>query len=382
MELTAKLKSCLKKIEFIRQIAENRYLFRGYDKIINCQDASSITADVNKMHIGEIEINNTCNLNCVMCNPCLSERPKINMDLDLFEKVVKYLKQMRSPRTSLHTIGEPLLSPRLESYFEILRKHGVKILLSTNGMLIDKKLDTVFKYADIIDSIRFSIDGATKETYEQIRTPGNFDKLVSNLDLFKEENSKHRYIDKIWISSIVSLDVQHELAYHLQFYAQYTDMKNIDFNFVSGLSPDNSYFLEKTILKKYIVPWYPCDQVFMPTFHVLNDGSVTPCCRDYNGDLVFGNINDNTPGELINNEKIMDMRKQHLGKKIANSALCRNCFRIDPKVSSLFALFYTTLINKYQQSWNIDAMQQRFDEFFYLFEKEIPNFKTYSRLLR
>lgn len=382
MELATKLKSCLKRIDFIRKVAENRYLYRAFDKIVNRQDQFSIAVDVNKLHIGEIEINNTCNLNCVMCNPHLSERPKINMDLALFEKTVKYLKQMRSPRTALHTIGEPLLNPNLINYFEILRKHNVKILLSTNGLILDKKLDAIFEYADIIDAIRFSIDGATKETYEKIRTPGKFDKLIMNLDSFKRENSKHKYIDRIWISSIVSMDVKHELAYHLQFYSQYTDMRNIDFNLVSGLSPDNSYFFEKTILKKYIVPWYPCDQVFMPTLHVLNDGSVTPCCRDYNGNLVFGNIYYETPADLINNEKIMNMRRQHLNKNIEINALCRNCFRIDPRISSLFSLFYTTLIDKYCQSWNIVEMQQRFDEFFCLFEKGIPNAKTYSRLLR
>jgi uncharacterized Fe-S cluster-containing radical SAM superfamily protein len=377
----SRLKSLLRTIPPINGIANRRYVASAYDTTMRTCFVPRLTVDLAAFQIGEIEINNTCNLDCLMCRSSLSRRPRRNMDPGLFEHCVKYEKQLGSGHTSLHTIGEPLLNPLLEDYLKILRRHGVTVTLSTNGLLLAERMDLLFAYADVIKNLRLSIDGATMETYEKIRRPGKFGSLLSSLDAFTVANRHNGLITNVDIHSIVSNDVRSELAYHMAFYSKYTAMSRICLTFVSGLSPDTSYFLEESVLKNHILPWRPCDQLFRPLLHVLNDGSVSVCCRDYHGELVFGSIVDSSPEELINNKAITALRKQHLDGTIPEHMLCNQCYRVDPMVEALFELFVTQLVAKYSQRWDVDKMQSRFDRFFACFSDDIPTRRVYLRLL-
>ena len=55
--------------------------------------------------------------------------------------------------------------------------------ISTNGLMLEKHIDTLIEYVDVCSSIRFSIDGVKKETYEKIRFGGKWEDLIRNLDL-------------------------------------------------------------------------------------------------------------------------------------------------------------------------------------------------------
>jgi len=360
----------------------DRYLMRKYDMIMSASFQPTLYSEERNLSISEIEINKNCNLNCVMCNTALSQRAQKNMDFALFEKVLKHAKDLGQRIVSLHTIGEPLMNPHLEEYFRMVRAHGLKIFLSTNCLLLEKRMETLVAYADIIQTFRLSIDGATKETYEKIRRPAKFDVLLKNLNYLKEITEERRCFSDIRINSIVSRDVQHELGFHIKFYSKYVDIRNIELNLVSGLSPDNTYFLNESILKNHIVPWHPCDQLFSSTLHVLNDGRTTACCRDYNGDLVYGNIRDGDPKDLINNDEVLELRKQHLENRIPRGSLCASCFRIDPRVAELFRLFVYGLIDRFANNWEVERMQSRFDDLFSEFSHGIPTVNSFLRLFR
>lgn len=376
------VKTFVKTIPMVAHRRERQSFLEQYDRIVNDVYDPQLKVNTDKLEIAEIEINRNCNINCVMCNTSLSKRPQFNMELDLFEHAVEQVKQTKSKETSLHTIGEPLMNNRLPQYFEILRKHGVKIRFSTNGLLLHKKLDLLIENADIMSEFRFSIDGASKETYEKIRFGGEWERLITNLEMFREKTHGRNVFHRVRIGSIVSEDVRHELAYHLKFWSRYTPMEFLDMNLVSGLSPDNSYFLNQTILKNHIVPWPPCYMLFSPALHILNDGRATACCRDYQGDLVYGNIRESSPKDLLNNENIVELRRTHLENRIPKGSLCASCFCINPAVSQLFRLFVAALIQRFSENWNVPKMQGRFDEFFVMFGTGIPNRDQFGTLLR
>jgi hypothetical protein len=382
IHLAKRIESRVKRLPFIGAFHANREIRRLYGQILREPYDPQLYSDVRQLHLGEIEINRNCNLNCVMCNTDLSTRPQMNMDLELFERAVLFAKSMGRSQTSLHTIGEPLLNPLLPRYFDILRKHDVEVFISTNALLLEKRLDLLIENARSIYDLRFSIDGASKETYERIRVRGQWDRLITNLDFFRARTSGSAPFRSVRISSIVSEDVRHELAHHLAFFSKYVPMQNIDLNLVGGLSPDNTYFLSRSILKNHIVPWPPCDQLFSSTMHVLNDGRVTACCRDYNGDLVYGSLRENTPAELINNENVLELRRQHLEKRIPKESLCATCYRVDPRVSKSFKLFVSGLVQRFSKAWDVPLMQGRFEEFFSLFARRIPDPESFSSLLR
>lgn len=376
------VKGKLKQIPFLRRQLADRYLTRRYYQTLNASFQPYLRISEQNLSISEIEINKNCNLNCVMCNTALSQRAQKNMEFALFEKVLGHARDLGQKTIALHTIGEPLMNPHLEEYFRMIRAHGLQVFLSTNCLLLEKRMGILRSYADIIQVLRLSIDGATKETYEKIRRPAKFDVLLRNLDVFREVAEKEKCFSNIRINSIVSKDVQHELGYHVKFYSQYVDIRNIELNLVSGLSPDNTYFLNESILKNHIVPWHPCEQLFGSTIHVLNDGRTTACCRDYNGDLVYGSIQENGPKELINNPAVLELRNQHLEDRIPKTSLCATCFRVEPRVAQLFVLFASELIHRFADNWEVNKMQGRFDEFFEMFSNGIPGARSFVSLFR
>ena len=376
------VKTSVKNMPVVKNWRDSKDFGRRYDEIVNSVYDPKLIQPVEDLDIAEIEINRNCNINCVMCNTSMSTRPQFNMDMELFEHIVKHTKSQAKGFTALHTIGEPLMNNNLPQYLEILRKHGVRIRLSTNGLILHKRLDLLLEFTDIIEEVRFSIDGASKETYELIRRGGNWERLITNMEEFREKTLEGTAFRRVKIGSIVSMDVQHELGYHLQFWSRYAPMKHIELTLVSGLSPDNSYFLTRSILKKHIVPWPPCYMLFGPALHILNDGRATACCRDYNGDLTYGNIRDSTPKELLNCDNVLELRRQHLENRIPEKSLCANCYCVDPKVSSLFKLFVTGLIRRFSDNWSAPRMQIRFNEFFDMFAEGIPDRDRFSTLIR
>lgn len=381
------INSLYKTYRFLQQrrnITSEDSIRRSYQKVLKQPFTLDEQYSTDDIQIGEIEINKNCNLNCPFCKTQLSTRPNDYMDIELFERCVRMafdVNKGKRPTISLHTIGEPLLHPKLEDYFRVIRREKGKIYLVTNAQFLHKRLELLKSYSDIIETIRFSVDGSTKETYEKMRTPGKFKPLMDNLELFKKANQGGRYFSHVAMNTIVSEDNRHEIAYHLGFYSSYVPMENIGLRLVDGLAADNTYFLQKSVLKQYIVPNKPCQQL-KTTMHILNDGRVSACCRDYNGELIYGDVKTNTPQELINNAEIRRLRRQHIDDTIPKNSLCGTCLKLDPKVSGLWVLFSNALIYKYKTKWHVPTMQTRFDEFFEMFSKGIPEESEFVRLLR
>ena len=376
------VRTTVKSLPVIKPWFQRKEMLERYDRIVTEAYDPQLLQSVENANIAEIEINKNCNINCVMCNTSLSTRPQFNMDMELFEHAVKYTKGQWGGHTALHTIGEPLMNNKLPQYFEILRKQGAQIQFSTNALILHKYIDFLIDYSDVIWEFRFSIDGASQETYEKIRFGGKWDRLMTNMEMFREKTEKTRPFKRVKIGSIVSQDVQNEMGYHLKFWSRYVPMDMIDLNLVSGLSPDNRYFLTRSILKKHIQPWPPCYMLFSSTLHILNDGRATPCCRDYNGDLTYGNIKDSTPAELINCDNVLELRRQHLENRIPKNSPCASCFCVNPVVSALFKLFVAELVHRFSNDWDVPKMQGRFDEFFAMFMEGIPDRELFSTLTR
>ncbi|WP_063395540.1 radical SAM protein [Prochlorococcus sp. MIT 1306] len=156
-----------------------------------------------------IAYDESCNLACPSCRKGIkrvSEKKRIEMD-DLFESHVRPLLINGKTHLTASGHGDPIGSPHLRNKLKSIvgiEYSGVKINLQTNGQLLDEygwnELSNILtKIADI----RISIDAATKETYEVVRFPGNWEKLLANLDLTKQYKKKHgfRFIINFCIQS-------------------------------------------------------------------------------------------------------------------------------------------------------------------------------------
>jgi len=386
MNLLKHLESYARKINWYRIHKKNKHYYTLDDNINKLYDKSFIrkkydSVEVLKenIYIDGVEINKTCNLDCIMCLPSLSSRNKKIMDMDVFEKSLFEAKRLGRNKVSLFTINEPLIHPHLEDVFKLMRKYKMTTGISTNGMVLAKKVDLLYSYSDVVRGIRFSVDGATKEIFEKIRKPGKFDKLIENMDYFHKEYKKRPFF-ALQMSSMVTRDNQHELAYHMKFYSKYLPLENIGVYLINGLSLDNSYFFESTSFPSFIERKSNCQMLMHGVMSVNSDGNITPCCRDYDGDLVFANIKDGNIEDLINNEKIKSFRQQHLDGT-PPTKLCANCYKVNDNLHNLYNLFFRKLVQRHSEKWNVDKMQKKFDTFFAQNQESIMTKKAFLDLI-
>ena len=271
------------------------------------------------------------------------------MSLDLCEKSVKEMHDQGIRSILLHTIGDPLANAKLKDYLKILRKYNMQAGISTNGLMLDKHVDTLTEFFDICSNIRFSIDGVKKETYEKIRFGGIFEKLIENLNLAEKKLKKIGY--EFSIDLVISKDNFDELGEFIVFFKKYINnpYKNMHFNFMTSLSPSNDYFLSHNTLKEHTSKNYYCQYASSLIPYVLVDGRVSACCRDYDGSLVVDDINKNKLENMGNGSGFKTLQNAHIEEsdKIDNYDLCKSCYIIDTRVSKIWRNNITNLLYKY-----------------------------------
>lgn len=123
-----------------------------------------------------------CNLRCVMCpwrEIAGRAANKGLMPQEVWEAIRPYLSEVRS--IDFTGGGEPLLQPRLADWLAEATRAGCETGILTNGLLLKNETAKHLINAGI-DWICVSMDGATKDLYEEIRVGSNFDLVCRNLE--------------------------------------------------------------------------------------------------------------------------------------------------------------------------------------------------------
>ena len=301
-----------------------------------------------KTKVGILEINNSCNINCVMCDTKSSTRQKKLMNIDLAEKSVKEMRNDGINSVLLHTIGDPLANIKLKEYLKILRKYKMQAGLSTNGLMLDKHVDTLAEYIDVCSNIRFSIDGVKKGNLRKIRFGGIFEKLVENLDLAEKKLKKIGY--EFSIDLVITKDNFSELGEFIVFRKYVNNpYKNIHFNFMNSLSPNNDYFLKNNVIKEHTSKNYYCNYASRLIPYVLVDGRVSACCRDYDGSLVVDDLNKNSLTNMNESRGFKKLQELHMkeDESIDDYELCKSCYIVDERIGTIWGNMMTLFLYKY-----------------------------------
>lgn len=156
----------------------------------------------------QVESAIACNLKCVMC-PWKEVRDKAEnrgiMDQEVWEAVKPHLTEVAS--LDLTGGGEPLLQPKLTEWLADGKAAGCETGFLTNGLLLTE--EKTLKLLDSgLDWICVSMDGATKETYEEVRLGSDFDRVCENVSrIAKMRQDRH---PKIMINFVLMTMNFHE----------------------------------------------------------------------------------------------------------------------------------------------------------------------------
>ncbi len=130
------------------------------------------------------ELTNVCNFGCTHC--IRNEHgPADYLELDVIDKVLAQATSYQDVTFVALTGGEPTLHPSFEAVLDVIAKHDLKFGFVTNGWHFTRKtFGQVAAHLSRLESVTFSIDGATEETHDAIRRrDGSFRRLMEAITL-------------------------------------------------------------------------------------------------------------------------------------------------------------------------------------------------------
>ncbi len=270
-----------------------------------------------------IEPTNFCNLTCPMCPRNLMTRKVGYMDISLFKKIINEIGG-KVDFIYLHFFGESLFHPKIEEIINYAGKKGTTLSLSTNATILNEKNRKKI-FNSNLDHLIISLDSLQKETYEKIRTGGDFQKTQENLMAFLDEYQEQKPDLNITIQAICLDENKPELESFVRCFQNidgvHVTLKNYH-SFANQMAPGpkgtpmNSHLC--------IEPWRG--------MVITWDGRVVPCCNDYDCKCVLGNANDLTIQEIWNSPEYQHFRSLHTSNQKDTIPLCKYC---DPPYESL-----------------------------------------------
>jgi MoaA/NifB/PqqE/SkfB family radical SAM enzyme len=149
-----------------------------------------------------LDLTARCNLKCVMCYFANTDRlffPPFdkelssdgNMPVEVFEKIAADLFP-RAWRVALGCAAEPMIHPRFKEIVAIAGRYGVPDLWFPTNLLALTDATAEALIAARVTTVAASIDGMSKETYEKIRVPAKWERLLACLETLRRVRAASR----------------------------------------------------------------------------------------------------------------------------------------------------------------------------------------------
>lgn len=272
-----------------------------------------------------IETVDGCNSRCVMC-PRSRESGRLfsYMADETFDKIVDELKVYREwiEMVIITGDGEPLLDRKLPERIRKLKDIGMKhVQFSTNASLLTE--EWVYRLHESgVDSIRCSVDGFTKSTYEAVRVGLDYDVVKSNILNFLKIRDELNWNVHVRIR-MVGLDInRHEQAEWMSYWKS----KVWETDKVQVMPAEPWEDFHKKEREKYLSAMQdmPCVALFS-TIVIRSDGSVQLCCLDIHLRHNMGNIMNSTIADIWQSEIFKHYRNLHTEGRRNELDMCRGC---------------------------------------------------------
>ncbi len=164
-----------------------------------------------------IEPSGRCNLDCVTCMRNVWVAPDEIMAAATFDQIVAGLPEFSPPPLVFFGgIGEPLMHPQLAEMISRVKALGSRVEVITNGTLLTRRLSLDLIEAGL-DVLWVSLDGATPESYADVRLGASLPKVLENLRQFSQVRPKgHHPVPEIGIAFVAMQRNIHDLPAVMQ----------------------------------------------------------------------------------------------------------------------------------------------------------------------
>ncbi len=224
---------------------DNLFLEEGRDRML-------LNSSVSRLARIYVEPTSRCNLECATCIRNAWDEPLGNMELSLYDKILHTLDISDPvPEVFFGGFGEPLSHPHIIHMIKEAKNRGAHVELITNGILLDQKMaKTLIELK--LDRIWVSIDGATPESYSDVRMGNEFARIKQNLLNLKHLKTGYQHNSPSLGITFVAMKRNIQ---DLPEIARLLNQLGADTLHVSNVLPHTKEMKEEILYEKSITKW-------------------------------------------------------------------------------------------------------------------------------
>jgi MoaA/NifB/PqqE/SkfB family radical SAM enzyme len=236
------------------------------------------------------------------------------MEPVLLDQIVREAKGRRITKFTVQGFGEPLLDRSFCDHLRLIKRElDCPTFTVSNGSLITEQLAREL-VACGLDKIKISFYGINKREYESVHRRLKYERTVQGVknlvDAKRAARSKIvirlQYIGKLWR--------------FLPFVLQWAGRARVGYNTLHNYGGGRAY-------RKLTRRPRGCPILSQSVLQVLWTGEVVPCCYDFNGTMVLGDLRRQTIRDIWHGERFRSIRRAHATSDFAGFPLCRACDR-------------------------------------------------------
>lgn len=263
-----------------------------------------------------LEISNVCNLRCSFC-PGTKRKPGV-MDEAAFSLLLSRLRPW-TDYLYFHLMGEPLCHPLLETFLRLAGEAGFKVILTTNGTLLQKQ-QAMLLASPALNKVNISL-----HAFEANDLAMPFAEYLDRCLAFGKAAEGQKLVSyRLWNNG--GQDAMNDQI--LTALAQYFPKPWVQER--RGIRIGQRVYLEHG--DKFDWPDLGAqdggERVFCyglrDQLGVLCDGTVVPCCLDHEGDLALGNLLETPLEQILESPRAQAIYRGFSDGKAAEE-LCRKC---------------------------------------------------------
>lgn len=348
-----------------------------------------------------LEVTNVCNFKCDFCPDAIMERKRGHMDIDLLKKALDEIAERNLAKiVAFHLMGEPLIYPHIFKAINMALERGLTLHLTTNGStfhifpdhgqrLIASGIPKVTISLQTPDPITFIIRGAPPKLKPEQYFDGITQYVKANLADTGSQTRVHlKFLDTTPHPFLVphkpmhvvegKAQMQQELtAWAERLLENYPERPN-DENLrqrIARHKPGRWQVIELT--PKLALETFPLDswgnvestEVIPAKFGycngtsdqagILYDGTVVPCCKDYDGQIPLGNVERHSLSDILDTQKPACELRQGFNRLQVIDPICQRCMGADTPQKAVLrqagsvAYFkvYNPIMKRLQPGW-------------------------------
>lgn len=289
-----------------------------------------------------IETTNACNMRCKMCpRTTMMTRKVESLEEATFYKIVEQLKPFTKeewetwqlfaekeykisrddvsenhfflhiiPKViQLHGYGAPLLDRNMPKYVKFLSQKGFLSYFSCNPANINIE-KTAEMFENGLSYIKYSMETVDDEEHKKIRGKASnfslgYEKILKLLALKKERNYKTTVV-----ITMLNLNRSKQMD---EFKRLLDAFEGLD-AYVYLKSEDQQWY-RKDYHKTESIHWSElCRHPWM-SMTVKSNGEAAMCMEDFNNEIIFGDVKNESLYDIWNGEKYIQFRKDHFNLK-------------------------------------------------------------------